>query len=282
MSIENRIVESSRSSVQGAIKSKNAAGLVEAMMPQLERCIPSFIGKERFARVLLTEFSKNPKLLECSQSSLLGSMMEVARLGLEFGDNTVHLVPYGRSVQVLIGYKGYIELARRSGGVLKVESRIVYHGDDFQVDYARIENPIIKHIPQAEKKKEIYCVYAQAQGDKGQVWTEIIYLDELMKFQKSGDAWKNHFAEMSRKTVIRRLAKQLPLSPEMKDAANIDGAQFNAVAGGGVRLEHPEVEHLENRANNFEVPAYQRRGVVIEDAQEIEEHPFPDTYEGNQ
>ena len=155
MSIQNRI----DNSIQAAKPRDRVGDMITKMMPQIAKALPAPLEPRRFASLLLTEFRKTPKLLQCDSNSLLGSMMEIARLGLEFGDNTVHLIPYGKNVEVVIGYKGFIELAYRTGIVLKVESRVVYEGDEFVVDYQDPVHPVKTHVPKWKSKQMLTLYY---------------------------------------------------------------------------------------------------------------------------
>ena len=254
MSIQNRI-----DNVPAKTQSKDkVVDLVTSMVPQIARALPAHLSVDRFARLMLTELRKTPKLAQCNVQSLLGSMMEIARLGLEFGDNTVHLIPYGQNVEVVIGYKGFIELAYRTGIVLKVESRVVYEGDEFAVDYQAPVHPVTQHVPHWQTK-QITHVWARAQGKDGQFWYEIMSLAELNELARGKKGpWQTHFSEMARKTVIRRLSKQLPQSPELAAARRLDDGVVSGMNVDVALVEHPD------RSNGLEpdaldVPAYQRQ-----------------------
>ncbi|WP_202630600.1 recombinase RecT, partial [Deinococcus alpinitundrae] len=86
----------------------------------------------------VTEFRKNPMLKECTPESLLGAVMQAAQVGLEPDAlGSAYLVPYYnknknvKEVQLQIGYKGLIELVRRSGQVTSIVANEVYENDEF-------------------------------------------------------------------------------------------------------------------------------------------------------
>ena len=66
-------------------------------------------------------------------NSFIGAMMNAAQLGLE--PNTTlgqaYLIPYGKQVQFVLGYKGLIDLAYRSGEVAIVRAETVFKNDEF-------------------------------------------------------------------------------------------------------------------------------------------------------
>jgi phage RecT family recombinase len=97
---------------------------------QLAAVAAKHMNPERMMRVVANAIRVTPKLQDCEPISFLGALMQCAALGLE--PNTVlghaYLIPFENSrkvggewvkvkeVQVIIGYKGLIDLARRYYG----------------------------------------------------------------------------------------------------------------------------------------------------------------------
>ena len=80
---------------------KGLAGVIRKMAPEIESALPAFMrdNADRFTRVALTALH-NPRLLSCTQESILASLMASAQLGLEC-DGVLgqgYLIPYGRPV----------------------------------------------------------------------------------------------------------------------------------------------------------------------------------------
>ena len=78
-------------------------------------------------RVAVNCVAKTPALQKCSPTSLLRSVMFAAEVGLEPGGALGHmyLVPFGNDVTPIIGYRGLLELARRTGQVREVRAVVV-------------------------------------------------------------------------------------------------------------------------------------------------------------
>jgi len=206
------------------------------MKPELSNALPKSAGltADRMVRILLTEVRKTPDLLQADRSSFLGAVMQCAQLGLEPGNGLGHayLLPFrnkGRlEVQFIMGYQGMIELAERSG-MVTVDAQVVYEKDEF--DYSLGLNQDILHKPYigSDDPGEVVAAYAVGKYRDGRVKFRVITrreIDEVKASSKSGKSqyspWNTHFAEMARKTAIRRIFKMLPKSTEIRRALDLD------------------------------------------------------------
>lgn len=195
---------------------------------QLALAVPKHLNPERMARIAATEVRKNPQLLKTQPASFLGAVMQSAQLGLEPGSalGQAYLVPYGNQCQLILGYKGMIDLARRSGQVLSLNAYAVREGDDFS--YQLGLHPDIHHVPSTDAdrvNKPIIFVYAVATLRGGGYQFEVMSRAEVEAVKakaKSKNIWNSYFEEMAKKTVIRRLFKYLPVSIEALQIANND------------------------------------------------------------
>jgi len=198
---------------------------------QIQKVLPITMQSERFIRVALTTIRKSPKLQQCNPLSVCSAIMQAAQLGLEFSDAMGHayLVPYGNEATLLIGYRGLIELARRSGHIRKMESRVVYEGDFFDYDFG-IESKLV-HRP-CGKSTNVVHFYAIAFLADGSHQFEVMSKEQIDehrdKFARKGsDAWGKSYEEMGRKTVVRRLLKMLPLSTDLANAIELEADQYD-------------------------------------------------------
>lgn len=196
--------------------------LLVAMDKEIKAALPSMVSSERFQRVALTAFSKNPQLQKCEPASFLAAMMESAQLGLE--PNTAlgqaYLIPYGSKVQFQIGYKGLLELAQRSGKFKTLYAHTVYENDDFEVEYGL--NSTLKHKPNFnDRGKPIgyYAVYHLVnEGYSFAFMTHTEIMNHAQKFSKTfrNGPWQTDFDAMAKKTVIKQLLKYAPISIEVQ------------------------------------------------------------------
>ncbi|UQD53329.1 recombination protein RecT [Bacillus methanolicus] len=206
------------------------AAYLKKMGPEIEKALPSHMNPDRMARIALTTIRTNPKLLEASVPSLLGAVMQAAQLGLEPGlIGHCYLVPFrnGKTgqtdVQFIIGYKGMIDLARRSGQIENIYAHSVYSKDEF--DYELGLEPKLKHKPFMEGDRgEFIGAYAVAHFKDGGYQFEFMPKDEIEKRRKRSKAanngpWVTDYEEMAKKTVIRHMWKYLPISVEIQQQA---------------------------------------------------------------
>jgi len=237
-----------------AAQNRDAYGVIEGLKGQLMAALPKQLGPTRYARILVTELRRNPKLMQCDPVTLLGSLMLSAQLGLEPGTGQVYLLPFKRQVQMIIGFQGLIKLAHQAGVTIH-PPRIVREGDLFEVDYGNIDQPVV-HKP-ALTDAPMTHVWCAATGEHMMPVVEVMskaQIDSVMRSSQSKGKfgpWKDHYEEMARKTVVRRLAKYLPKSSEMHTAERVDGNVVTAEDFDDTSGEwEGEVQMIEGEGSN--------------------------------
>lgn len=191
------------------------------------------LSPDRLTRVVLNCVARTPALQACSMVSIYRSVIQAAELGLEPGNalGDAYLVPYRDTCQLIVGYRGLIALARRSGEIETVQAFCVYEGDDF--DYELGTEGRIRHkpAPAAERTpSKLLYVYAIAYlRDTPRPMFDVMTRAEVEAIRSRSKAgnngpWVSDYGEMARKTVVRRLAKYLPMSTELNKAMALDAA----------------------------------------------------------
>lgn len=220
----------------------------EKMRPQFEMVLPKHLTAERLVRVALTACQQTPKLLDCDRQSLYAAVMRAATLGLEPDGvlGQAYLIPFGGKVQFIPGYRGLIDLARRSGEVSNMIAREVCKNDEFTVDFSQ-EVPFT-HKPKLEGDRgEVTHFWALARFKDGGFHWDYLTRQEVetirnqsagwqtaVKYGKQADSpWQKHFIEMGKKTAIRRIAKYLPMSVQK-------AALLNDLVDAGKKFDHNE------------------------------------------
>jgi len=220
------------------------AYLLKQKAGEIAKMLPKHLNAERLMKVAQIAATTTPGLAKCDVASLVGAIGQCAQMGLE--PNTIlghaYLVPFNtkrkdangterwvNSAQVFIGYKGLIDLARRSGQIVSIAAHEVCENDHFELVYGLDEK--LAHTPAMGERGEVIGFYAVAKLKDGGHCFEFMSKLQVEGIQASADkknkypskVWQEHFTEMGRKTVIRRLAKYLPLSIEFQTAAVLDG-----------------------------------------------------------
>jgi recombination protein RecT len=195
----------------------------ETMREQFARALPKHLDAERFCRIAITATTRTPKLMDCTPASVMKCLLDLSAMGLEPDGRRAHLIPYGSECTLIIDYKGLIELIRRSGDVTSIRAETVCENDGF--DW---ENGVVTHkVDWRKPRGEVQAVYAEAKLSTGEVQTAVMTKDEVEAIRsrsRSGNngPWKTDWAEMAKKTAVRRLAKMLPLSSELREHVEKD------------------------------------------------------------
>lgn len=203
--------------------SKSIMDLITARRSSLEAVANKHLTTEKLIKFVGVAVSKSPKLRECTPMSVLECVMTAAQLGLDPSGvlGSAYLVPFKQQCTLIIGYRGLIDLCRRSGDVVSVQARLVYRADEFECQLGSDE-PRITHKPnlQADREdKDIIGAYAVALltgGVRQFDWMSRKEIEKIRSRSRASGAgpWVTDFGEMCKKTVIRRLVKSLPLTTE--------------------------------------------------------------------
>jgi recombination protein RecT len=222
------------------------------MKEQLERALPKHIPPEALTRAFITAMRKNPVLFECERVTIYASLMQAGQLGL-IVDGVLghgHLVPFknkrgGRDCVFIPGYRGYEELAMRSGKVAHIRANVVREKDPFT--YREGAHPILEHEKLINQDAgERIGAYAIAHLIAAPTQPAFRFLDarriEAVKARAPGSRKKDSPWNGTKngqpddedamwcKTAIIALCKHLQLSPELTRAASL-GDQYDAGLG---------------------------------------------------
>ena len=208
---------------------------------QLATVAAKHLRPERMMRILANAMRTTPQLAECEPLSLLGAMMTSASLGLEPQTplGQCYLIPFKNrkknvtEVQFILGWKGMIALARRSGAIVSIHADVVYQNDEFSFEYGSDQH--LRHKPSGERENPQYA-YCYAKLTDGEAfivlpWPEIIKTREnsqgyqtAKRYGRLDDTpWVKHEHAMAKKTAVRRLFDELPISiEEVSEAVDVD------------------------------------------------------------
>lgn len=205
------------------------------------------LGKrsQQFATSILNLYNSDTNLQKCEPMSIISSAMVAATLDLPVDKNLGYawIIPYGNRAQFQLGYKGYIQLALRTGQYKSINVIEVYEGElqkwdrlteEFEIDYEKRESDAVVG----------YAAYFELiNGFKKTVyWTKEEVDRHRKRFSKSDFGWKNDWDAMAKKTVLKNmLSKWGILSIEMQRAFIEDSEE----------MEQPEPVQLDDEDVNI-------------------------------
>jgi recombination protein RecT len=228
-----------------------------------------------FITSVLQITAQNSLLAKADPMSIYQSAAVAATLDLPLNNNLgfAYIVPYndkqrGQVAQFQMGYKGFIQLAQRSGQFKSIYSSAIYEGqileanplDGYKFDFSNKTSDVI--IGYAAKFTLINGFEA----------TYYMSIDQLRKhgnqysqtFKKGFGLWKDNFDAMATKTVLKLLlSKFAPLSVDMQRAVVTDQAIVND-------YETEDVTYIDNEPVVIDKEA-ERIELMISDATTISE-----------
>lgn len=203
---------------------------------------------DAFMGSLLTLVGGDDYLSKAEPMTIIASALKAATMDLPIDKNLgyAYIVPFNRKekvgkdwithneAQFILGYKGYIQLAQRSGQYKALNAIEIYEGqliewnpltEEFQFDYnAKQSDRVIGYVGFFELlngfKKTVYWTKQEVEAHR------IKHAKGFDKTKLTG-AWKEHYDAMAIKTVLRNmLAKWGILSVEMQNAVTSDERVF--------------------------------------------------------
>ena len=214
------------------------AKTVEGQREKIVATLPMTFQREadRFMRSIILAYNKDPKLQSCTTASIMLAAYRACELGLRVNTNSGHayLIPYGKEVQLQIGYLGMIELAYRTGKYRNIEARTVGKDDEWICEWT--PELQFRHKPADDQDpNQAIRVYAMAwmKGEDKPI-IQVMSRKEVEQVRQASRAgnsgpWTQYWGEMAKKTVIKRLLKTLPKSDELERAMEIDNSDYYGV-----------------------------------------------------
>lgn len=210
--------------------------VLEKRQADIAKAIPRGIDAQRFTRVALSNFQLKPQLLDCTPASVFTAIMQAASWGLELDPvlGQAYLVPYKGQCQLILGYRGMLQLARRSGDIANFLPGVVHQKDDFR--YQRVGRrpdgslgSVLEHTEYdgPDDPGEVVATYIVMFTKDGAEQIDVLYRRDIDKARarsraKDSGPWVTDFEPMALKSVVRRAAKFWPLETSVAAAINQD------------------------------------------------------------
>lgn len=226
-------------SLAPATPQKDFKSLLNANWEKIASVMPKTASPDRLMQLAISSYNQTEHLAECSTVSVLSCVMKCAALGLEpsavDGLGRAYILPYRNKktgtyeAQFIMGYRGMIDLARRSGQIESISAHVVREGDEFEYEYGLDER--LRHIPSRAPKegREITHAYCVAHFTDGGHFFNVITSEDIAEARKASQSgaskfspWANWPDQMAMKTAVRRAFPYLPVSIEAQQAAMAD------------------------------------------------------------
>jgi recombination protein RecT len=246
-------------------------------LSQLTRVNPDKIV-ETAIQMILT----NPKLVECTITSIAGALMQSAILDLEVVPQlgNCYFVPYGKNigtkekkiwikeVQFQIGYRGWLTLVRRSAQIKWIDAFEVSQ-EEFEKGLFKIKlglKPDIQHerIVNIDVKLDgsnLAHVYAVCELMNGAIQFKTLSKEQVENYRKRSPAqgekaefaWQTDYPAMAKAKVLKQLCKFLPLEQHIQEAIATDEAVINETAIQGNKVNLASVTYPDSDAESVDV-----------------------------
>ena len=236
--------------------------VLSAYVSNLSALLGSDKRASRVIQVLGTVIKRNPELMKCSISSLIGGMLQFAMLDLDPNPalGMAYLVPFRSKngttdAQFQLGYRGMVALAQRSGEIVDIYANVVYQDDTFNVEYGL--NRTLQHIPDFNSElldNKITFSYAVAKTKTGGIYFTILTRKEIENLrqrspmQRNGlnGAWRTDYAGMAKAKALKQLAKLLPMTTDYEYSVFTDGMVFKSSNYETKDIESYDPEYVVN------------------------------------
>jgi recombination protein RecT len=213
-----------------AIVQRPKDGIYELCSARKDKLLPFLNNNtllfEKLARSFAWEINTNDKLRICSQLSIVNAFYKCCEYGLDPASSLgqAWLIPYKSTIDLQIGYRGWLKLLFNNPLVSNVYSYGVYKDDFFEYELGM--NPNIKHVPSKEKqaRENLIATYGVVKLKSGEAQIKVCFRDEINESMecssgsyKSDSPWVKHFEAMALVVPIRKLGKNLGLPLKIED-----------------------------------------------------------------
>lgn len=267
--VKNDLVGSNSNSLSIGINGTGIPALksllaTEAIRKQMKSLLGDKAGHFMMAIVGVVEGT--PQLQDCEPQSIINSAIASATLDLPIEKNLgyAYIVPYKDKAQFQMGYKGYIQLALRSGQYKYINSIEIKEGEleNYNLLTGEFNFKFIEDINQRLEAKTIgYASYIEfTNGFRNTLYMTKEQIEEHAKKYSqsygydlskgySNSNWSKNFDSMALKTVLKlNLSKFGVLSVSVQKALQIDGSSINSISEEGtINIEYVDNTNEENK-----------------------------------
>jgi recombination protein RecT len=224
------------------------------LMPDVYKLLPPDITSEQFRAACWLELTGNPDVPACVVESVRDAIIYAANYGLMPGRDC-HFIAYKqkkyrnqKGLQCIPNYFGILRTLDRTGKVRRAFAHPVHEGDEFLFDMFA-DKPIHRPAVTLGKKPGAELFYYGAIIFKdGSCAFEVLTLDDLDAIRRRAPGhdsgpWVTDTVMMKRKSAIKRVAKYVQLTPDLRQLLEGDDERE--------KEDIPAERHLKNVSDLF-------------------------------
>lgn len=252
--------------------------------PEVQKRFSEMLGarSNQFITSVLQVANSNKLLQNATPESIYGAALTAASLDLPINQNLgfAYIVPYGKEAQFQIGYKGFIQLAQRSGQFKRIAAAPIHDGQIVS------NNPLTGYefdfSVQSDKVVGYAAYFELLNGFTSTFYMSVSDIEKHAKkysqtYKKGFGNWKDNFDAMAQKTVIKLLlSKYAPLSTEMQKAVEYDQAKVNE--NGDIdyvdNTENVTYEEVSNEKEINRILKHIEQSDTVEKLEQVQQHVF--------
>lgn len=259
---------------------KTAHNQLEKLLVSKAGALPKDFNQTRFLQNCMTVLQDTKGIEKVQPITIARTMLKGAFLGLDFMNKECYAIPYGNSLQFQTDYKGEVKLAKKYSvnPIKDIYAKLVRVGDDF-VEEIRDGQQYISFKPQPFNDGDIIGAFAVCFYNDGSMIYETMSKKEIEAVRDNyskmpkGPTWTKSYGEMCKKTVLRRLCKNISLDfdsieqrqayddgadTEFKDQQQPKGKAKNIL--DDKEIEEAEYSIIDDEIPDDELPDFMKEG----------------------
>lgn len=208
--------------------------------PDIYAKIQEMLGRkpDSYITSVMQVLASNSMLAGVNADSITGAVFTACAMNLPLNNNLglAYIVPFKGAAQLQVGYKGFLQLAQRTGQIKSINAVAVYDTDTEETVLKRLTSLIPKKVT-----GNVIGYTARLETITGFVAFVTMTIDEIkdhaFKYSqtyksaqnqgKNYSVWHQNFDAMAKKTVLKALMKYCPMSVELQTAIESDQGVIN-------------------------------------------------------
>jgi len=191
---------------------------LDKLLESKKNALPKSFNKTRFLQNCMVVLQDTKGIEKVEPMTIARTMLKGAFLGLDFFNRECYAIPYENKLNFQTDYKGEVKLAKKYSinPIKDIYAKLVREGDEFEEEIID-GRQTIRFKPKPFNNSKIIGVFAVCLYKDGSMIYDTMSVEEIEAVrnnyskQKDGQAWTKSYGEMCKKTVLRRLCKNIEL-----------------------------------------------------------------------